>query len=521
MDDPEHNVERDYDRKLARGARINALGTLGKLLHPLYLVLATRLYGPEVLGLYIVAVSLVELAASILVGGFKDGIVMFGGRGDHERDAEHRATLYRVLASSIFVVGVLCLLLVLVASLAGRSLLDVFFSYNATAVGMGDRIEAVLPILVWTLPCIAVMELGLAATKSLMRMEYDAILVGLSRPMLLIVSAVVAWFVVPGLQGLLWAYLVTHALLALGGVWAFMRHFSLLDLGRTLLRPRLERQLLAFAVPQSLNQTLNNFITNVDRLMLAYFGVAPELIAFYGTAAVIMRNIRQAKLAFSGAFAPVIARLHAERRIARLEESFGVVARWALTIAVPGVIAVLGLRQELLLLFHRSYTHDSAFMILLAVPPLLSCWVGLAGNIVVMTGHSQWNLFNSVLVGIANAALNALWIPLYGLWGAALATALATLGVSLLQLVEAKLLVGVRARLDLVYKPILAGMAAAVVLLVAAWLGDSTVMRAMATVAALVVYALSIRAMGLDPRDRELLRFKKPRLSENLQAEGS
>lgn len=511
-------AELDYDEKLARGARLNALGTAAKLLLPVYLIVAARLYGPDVIGLYWVAIPLVELAASIVVGGVKDGIVMFGGRGDHLRDAEHRAALYRVLASSVLVVVACTAVVAGGVAVAGPDLLDALFSYDATAAAMGEQIGAILPLLVWTLPCMAMMEIGVAATKSLMMMEYDTFIIGFLRPTLLLVSAVVMWFFAPGLEGLLTAYLVSHALLALLAVWAFTRHFSLVELGRALIRPKIDRALLSFALPQSLNLTLNNFIVNVDKLMLAYFGVAPALIGFYGNAAAVIRNVRQARLAFSGAFSPIIARLHAEGRITAIEENFGVVARWTLTIAIPMLVVMLGLRREVLLVFHPSFTDDASFMILLAVQPLIGCWIGLAGNIVVMTGHSRWNLFNSLLVGASNAALNALWIPRYGLWGAALATAVAAVSISLLQLVEARLLVGVRARFGLVRKPLFAGLAAAAVLVVASGLGDDSLVRLVATLVALAAYALVLHALGIDPRDRDLLRFRKPRLVADAAA---
>jgi O-antigen/teichoic acid export membrane protein len=505
--------ERAYDEKLSRAARVNALGTGAKLLHPLYLVLAARLYGPEAIGLYLLAISFVEIVASVLVGGFKDGIVMFGGRGDPTKDENHRVVLHRVVASSILLVSGCCVVLLALAFYGGAFVLDAFFSHDMAAAATGRALIAVLPLLAWVLPAIAVMELGVAATRSLMLMEYDTVIVGVLKPLLLGVSAVIAWFFMPELEGLVWAYLITHIVLAVAGIWAFSRHFSLRAVGRSLLRPRVDRALVAFALPQSLNLTLNNFITNIDRLMLGYFGVAPELIGFYAIAATVMRNIRHAKLAFSGAFSPVIARLHAEGRLAELEESFGVVARWALTIALPILVVVLGLRQEVLRVFHPSYTADSGFMILLAVPPLLSCWIGLAGNIVVMTGHARWNLFNSIVVGVTNAALNALWIPSHGLWGAALATAVATLLVSLLQLAEARWLVGVRARIGLVRKPLVAGAAAAGVVVVAAYVGDVAWLRGLAALLALLLYVGLLRAQGIDPRDRDLMRLRRPRLA--------
>ena len=501
-----------YDQALASGARWNVLGTFAKVLHPLYFLVAARLYGPDILGLYLVAVSILELANSIVVGGVKDGIVMLGGRGDHVRDAAHRASLYEALSTSVLVVALASAVVAVAVGFGGPQLVDALFSRDETAEALGDELGAILPILAWTLPCMATMELGVAATKSLMRMEYDTIIVGFLRPFSMLVAAVGVWFFSPDLAGILTAYLIAHVLLAILAIWAFTRHFSLRELGRASLRPTLDRALLSFAVPQSLNLTFNNFITNIDKLMLGYFGVEAALIGFYGIAASVMRNVRHARLAFSGAFSPIIARLHAEGRIAELEESFGVVARWALTIAMPMLLLVLGLRQEVLLLFHGSFTDDATFMVLLAVPPLVSCWIGLAGNIVAMTGHSRWNLLNSLLVGFANAGLNALWIPRHGLWGAALATAVATIAVSLLQLAEARWLVGVRARLGLVRKPLLAGLAGAAVLVLLGALGDGAWLRSAATLGALVVYAVALRMMGIDPRDRDLLRLRRPRL---------
>ena len=78
----------------------------------------------------------------------------------------------------------------------------------------------------------------------------------------------------------------------------------------------------------------------------------------------------------------------------------------------------------------------AVLMLWLLVPPILSCSVGLAGNIIVMTGHSTWNLINSVSVALLNVIFNYLLIPQYGLLGAAYATALAATAISIAQLEE-------------------------------------------------------------------------------------
>jgi O-antigen/teichoic acid export membrane protein len=501
-----------YDRQLVRGARTNALGTAAKVLHPLFLIPATRLYGPTAFGLYLIVTAIVELCGSLVSGGLRDGLVVFAGRRDPQTDPDHRVFVHRLIGAAFQYGAIGCALLVAVALFVGDSGLQMIFSRDEVARESGRELAALVPIVVWALPCMVIADLAIAATKSLMIMEYDTIILGFGKPALLIITAIVGVFVSPDVVGLAWAFVVTHLLLAVAAIWALARHFDLRELGRAALRPRWERGLIGFAVPQSLNMSLTTFMTSVDQFVLGYFGVAPALIAFYGTAARILRSVRQAKLTFSGAFAPVIARLYAERKIADLEQQAGTVARWSTMIAMPALLAVVGLRRELMLIFDESYTHDTTFMLLLVVLPLLSCVFGIAGNVIVMTGHSRWNLFNSLLTAALTLALAPVLVPRWGLMGAAGATFLTAVIVTALQVVEAKRLVGVGVAFRLIYKPLVAGAVGAFVLF---WLGeslgDSMYWRIAATAVALGTYLAVLVAMRIDPQDRRLFGLDRTR----------
>lgn len=66
----------------------------------------------------------------------------------------------------------------------------------------------------------------------------------------------------------------------------------------------------------------------------------------------------------------------------------------------------------------------------------MSCFVGLAGNLLLMTGHSRLLLYNSLGAGLLNLLLAALFIPEGGLVGAAAATAISSFAISFAQVVE-------------------------------------------------------------------------------------
>ena len=78
----------------------------------------------------------------------------------------------------------------------------------------------------------------------------------------------------------------------------------------------------------------------------------------------------------------------------------------------------------------------------------------MAGDIVVMSGHALWNLVNSVSIAIINLVLNAVLIPLYGLTGAAIGTAIAALIIYPVQLWEVHHLLAIHLNPSLAFRPL-------------------------------------------------------------------
>ncbi len=451
-----------YERELRRGAFFNALGLVAKALEPLFVLFATWLFGPEVMGVYLVAFFLSELAAGAISTGFADATTVFASHEvDHAgSDPEASRRLHAVVANA--------LLWTLGASLAAAALTQLF-AEPLVRVAFPEH-GALLPGLYWvgwSLVPFAFAQVAIAATKAHMRMEYDALLSAV-RPVTMIGFALLAWSAGGGATELLAAHLASWVVSALVAAVAFARHHDLSALASALRRPTPHRRMLAFAVPQSLNLTLNRYITRLDALMLAAMGFGAVQVAWYGTAALLTSNLKQIRLVFSGALAPIAARHHAAGERDALESALGRLSRSSMRIAVPAVLAAVVLRDDVLSLVDEAYSGDSLFIALLLLPPLGSCAYGLAGNCLVYTGHTRWTLLNSLTVAALNTVLNLLLIPRLGLTGAALATVIATSLVTALQMIELRALEGIAIRWRDVGRPHL-GLAAAVVVLVVLW----------------------------------------------------
>ncbi|MEZ4265965.1 MAG: oligosaccharide flippase family protein [Myxococcota bacterium] len=497
-------AERDSVRGVSRGAAVNMVGIAARTLHPLFLVLATRLYGPAAVGIYLVAAQFVDIVQNVSVGGFKDGVVMYVAR---YRDApETEGEVYRIVANAVVVVLSVGLLAIGIVLVGGNLLLH--------TRGDPELASALLP-LAFTIPFYGLAEVAIAATRARLIMTYDALINGAVIPAVMTVAVVIFWWLDMGLAGLVLARVLGILVGLVLALAAYSRHFELSRTVTALRGLKFHRELLKFSLPQSLNLTFNQLIMRVDVVMLGMFGVAAPLIAFYGTAADIILNIRHVKLAFSGAYAPLLARLHYQGRHRELEHSYSDVLRWTTALVIPIALAVAVFRSELLLLFHPSYTHDNTFMLLLLSTPLFAATIGLAGNVVVMTGHSWYNLFNSFWVALANIVANYFWIPTYGLLGAAWATLLASSSLVLLENLEVWFLVGLRPDPRRLYRPYLA---AAITALICAplWLLDLPPLAAHTLqVSAFVgVYLLAAVRLDVDPISTVAARLFRGRPSE-------
>lgn len=492
------------EKAIAKGAIVNVLGTVGKAMMPVLFILITRMYGPAIMGLFYLVYTFIDMVVSMTVSGFNDGMVMFLSR-DIDEGEEKETLLYSIVANGFVVSILISIVLISAAHLGGIELLKSKYRQ--------PEVLDMLKYLVWSLPFVFTPILAIAATKSLMIMKWDAIILGFFRPFFLILFSTGFYFFNPTLVSLAHAYLLSAIVVALISLVVFYRYFSYRKLFQQIVHFRFYRPLITFAIPQNLNMTFNTFITNLDVVMLGYFQYSPQSIAFYAMGAQIVRNLRQVKLAFSSSYAPIIARLHVKKKYQEMNDTFSMVSRWTSVIGFPIALLIVLFRNELVQVFHPSFTSDTTFMIVLLVPPLISCTIGLSANILVMTGHSTFNMANSVLSAAINGTLNYILIPRYGLVGAAVATGISALLITLMILLEVRILEKVSLKLSQIYRPYVAILLPIALLVLGERILNisATWQRVVASLIVLAVYVgmLSLLKQKSDPSQKRLSLMEK------------
>ena len=423
------------DSEIKSGAWVNFWGVAGKMSAPAFLILVNRYYGAELFGYFVTANMIIDIGLAFLTFGFKDGILMHVSK--FADDELQTSKLYNSLANSFFWSIGLSLLFMVLIWMPGSSLFALFYEAR-----FAENLWFILSMMVFATPLIAAYRIIISATQGLKIMKYDAVINGGFRPLMLLIGLIGSWYIWPDLKGLGVGFIMAHTLVFVVSAVIYFRNFSFLHLLKAFWNFRIDRELLHFAIPQNINMTLNRFITGVDVLMLPMFGISATQVGYYAAGSMIIREVRNVKLIFSSAFAPQIVRLFDSKRIKQLSYHFTETSRWVAAISIPILLIIAVFRQELLQIIYGEFNADALFMLFLLPVPYLYGSFSLAGNIIIMTGNPRLSLLNTVISSVVNIMLNYWLIPYFGLIGAALASSLTMLLLSVLEVAETYWVVG-------------------------------------------------------------------------------
>ena len=476
----------NFREELLKGTFVNFLGIIGKIAGPGLLVMINQLYGTAIFGTYITAYLVIQLSLAFLTSGFKDSSVLFVSKYVDKKDEHHQMylSLSNALSWALFF-GII--LVIIFYCIADAVLINIY------GAEFSESLMSLLHIMVLAIPFVAFDQVIISATQGLKVMKYDAIVNGGLRPALLLIFSSAMYLVDPSVLGIGYGFILTQSVVFIYSLFVFNKMFSWRALWTAFRKYQINKEVFSFAIPQNLNMTLNKFITGIDILMLPALGATELMVGIYGTGSMIIRELRQIKLAFSSAFNPHVIKFFRDKDYKGLSYSASLTANWIASLTIPVLLFLIILNEDILNWISSESIEDATFMLLLLPIPYIYSSFSLAGNILVMTGYSSYALMNSLLVGSINVGLNLLLIPEYGLSGAALASSIATLSITILENIEARYLAKMNFSIKTIYKPHLAGLITLIVLILVSGFtafDDSLIQRGLLALGVVLLFVI-------------------------------
>lgn len=367
---------------LAKGGRTNVFGFVLRLAARLpFLFIAGRLYGPEIVGRFALAVVVVELAALLATLGLKRGLAQ--ALASTDRPHSHVVWDGMVVA---FVVS-------MIASAVLFTFPQIMYA-NSQVTGL----EGLLPVIVFA---IAWSDVSLAALAYRGNVKAAVTARAIIEPWTISIGAWVLYYA-SSRDGLIIAYVLSMAAALIASLIPFIRSYGLPHGWSPRVTPLL--QLARRNVPLAGADAIEWGTRNIDRFILGLL-FPPAIVGIYYMAQQVASIPQKLKTSFDPILGPVIARNLAAGNRAAIADQVKQVAFWIITaqaalllmggIPAEGVMGVVG---------PQFVAGAGALCFLLAAEVLASPGAVSEAGLVYMARHR--NLMVSMLLLGFQAALS-------------------------------------------------------------------------------------------------------------------
>jgi len=396
-------------RDLRRGFVANLSGYAARLSLPVLNLLVIRQYGAERFGEF-------AIAQASLIGvwrfgslGLDKAALWWVPRADAS-PARHTPALWSMLFWMLLANGLLAALLVL-------------FLAPALAEWSGDR-GAVLALRWMALGLVptAILELTIHAVMGARNMAVRAFVRDGFVPALQVITALLASLLGWRELGLPISFLVSVSAGALVAAWMARSAFG--PLGSLAGIWRLPTAVLRYAGPIWLSELTSTLAGRLDVYALARLSDARS-VGIYAAANQLAGSLRAVRQSFDPIVLSLCSELSARGDRGRLVAGFSRATAMVVAIQLPLWATLFCFDEWLMSLFGADFRAGSSALWMLA-----SCWaingvLGLNGIVLLGYGRSGWTLASLLLASLVMWSALSVFIPRWGLAGAAAAVTLA------------------------------------------------------------------------------------------------
>ena len=455
-------------------------------------LLVARVLDADALGTYALAVAVIQISEVFAIAGLDSGLLRFVSINSSD-PLRQREVIGSALKTSLFLSLAVALLLL-------------FFSGNIASMLHGSHLlQLTLCCYAAAIPFnVATMLYG-HAIQGFRKLQPKIIATQMVSPLLLLLLTLLFRYTA-GQKAALFFPFALSAAIAFFWIRPYLSKISGV-LPLDIIRAASDRSMMRYALPFMVVSLLSMMTHWLDVVMLGML-TDTATVGLYHPAARTAGLIRAVLLAFAGIAAPMIASLHTGRESAEIGRIYNMVTRWILGLVVPPVILFMLLPEPVLGVFGTRFTASSNALILLTAASFLQVSFGLSSTVLAMTGYARLSLYNALGALGLQVVLNLLLIPRFGITGAALASLLVFFLLSAVRLSEVFILLKIHPFGYALWKPLAAGLFAAVLLVAArSWLLTLPVFAAFLAGSLLSVcsYTAMMLLLKLEREEREII----------------
>ncbi len=186
---------------------------------------------------------------------------------------------------------------------------------------------------------------------------------------------------------------------------------------------KIGKELVKFSIPLMLTGIAGFVMTWTDTLMLGYYK-SSDVVGLYNAAAPLARLLPVFLNSSAFLYPPIVSQLYVQRKMSEMQRTYQILTKWIFLLTLP-IFAVMFLFPEATIsfFFGSKYVSASLALQILSLGFMFHTFLGLNGLSLLVIGESKFIMISGLVSAVFNVILNAFLIPIYGMDGAAIATA--------------------------------------------------------------------------------------------------
>ena len=422
-------------QKIVTGTSIIFIGLLVSLFFGLLSrVLIARYWTETQFGIYSLAYSILSICTIISSLGFNQGIPRSIAFSRGEKDYKK---IRGFISSSIY-------LAIIASIIVGLAL---FLTSEFIAVEIFHEPALIMPLQIFSIavPFFTLIETLIAIFRGFDQVKqtilYEQIILSilflalilaiivLDQPFINIFYAGVASFVIASI------FLVNYSLKQI-------KTMKIIKI-KSIVSPA-AKELLVFSIPLLGTAMLNMIITWTDTLMLGGMKTAAD-VGLYNVSHNLAYLVSFPLGALLIIYIPIFSGLYAKKKFDEIKTNFIIITKWLCSFTLPLFIFLFLFPQQVIqLLFGANYVFAADALRILSFGFIINNYVGPCGVTLVTMGRSKFIMFATLATAIMNIVLNTFLIPVYGIMGAAIASATSLVSINIIKSIKLYSISGVQ-----------------------------------------------------------------------------
>lgn len=402
---------------------------LSKVFMYLYRIVIARYYGPEIYGLFSIALMVMGFFLAFASLGFSSGLARFIPLYRGKKEKEKIKYLISLSKKVLFFSAIFSAILL-------------YFSSEFIAIKIFHNLELAfyLKLFSFLIPIQIFTDIYFGIIRSYERIKAYTFGVNIIQNIIKFIFVIL--FIYLGLKsynaisfpyflgvfsGLIFAYLYCRIKLPYIFLKSKLSHKERFDL---------RKSLFSYSWPLILLAMAGTLMFWLDTFLIGYFQGA-YWVGIYNAAIPIAVLLLFASEIFMLMFFPLITRKLASKNIVIVKELSKQIVKWIFIINLPiAILMFLFPGAFINLFFGKEYLFASNALRLLVIAQFIFSLSAVSGSLLLSKGKSKIFLINIIFTAIINFILNFNLIPKYGINGAALATFISMIILSLLVIIE-------------------------------------------------------------------------------------